>query len=102
MTFDDLHDGESSLSSAGRPCWTATSPPILSTVAMVLGSMAQYSGNHRPSSPYASTHVLSNAAHRSMTIEASAKFGWPVAGLPCDETPPLRYSDSSRGLPVGD
>lgn len=29
----------------------------------------------------ASTHVLNDVAHRLMTTEAVAKFGWPVAGI---------------------
>jgi len=28
-----------------------------------------------------SSHVLSNVAHRLMTIEAADKFGWPMAGI---------------------
>ncbi len=28
-----------------------------------------------------SAHVLSNAAHRIMTLEAIGRFGWPVAGI---------------------
>jgi len=30
---------------------------------------------------FTSTHVLSDAAHRMMTIEAMQRFGWPIAGL---------------------
>jgi predicted nucleic acid-binding protein len=28
-----------------------------------------------------SSHVLSNAAHRLMSLEACAAFGWPIAGV---------------------
>lgn len=30
---------------------------------------------------FTSTHVLSDVAHRLMTIEACAKFGWPYPGI---------------------
>jgi predicted nucleic acid-binding protein len=30
---------------------------------------------------YTSAHVLSEAAHRMMTIEAMQQFGWPIAGI---------------------
>jgi predicted nucleic acid-binding protein len=30
---------------------------------------------------FTSTHVLSEVSHRLMTIEASALFGWPFAGI---------------------
>jgi predicted nucleic acid-binding protein len=30
---------------------------------------------------YTSTHVIAETAHRLMTIEACAKFGWPFAGI---------------------
>jgi predicted nucleic acid-binding protein len=30
---------------------------------------------------YISTHVLSEAAHRLMTLEACQTFGWPYAGI---------------------
>jgi predicted nucleic acid-binding protein len=30
---------------------------------------------------FTSTHLLSEVAHRMMTIEASARFGWPFAGI---------------------
>ena len=32
-------------------------------------------------SAYTSTHVLSDVAHRLMTLEAIARFGWPQAGI---------------------
>lgn len=32
-------------------------------------------------SGFTSTHVLSNVAHRRMTLEAMAAFGWPAAGI---------------------
>ncbi|MHB8974425.1 MAG: type II toxin-antitoxin system VapC family toxin [Pirellulaceae bacterium] len=32
-------------------------------------------------SGFTSTHVLSEIAHRLMAIEASARFGWPFAGM---------------------
>src|SRR5262249_14141378 len=30
---------------------------------------------------FTSTHILTEVAHRMMTIEASARFGWPFAGI---------------------
>src|SRR6476619_2626265 len=30
---------------------------------------------------YTSTHVLGETAHRLMTLEAIARFGWPQAGI---------------------
>lgn len=30
---------------------------------------------------FTSSHVLSDVAHRLMTLEASAAFGWPMAGI---------------------
>jgi predicted nucleic acid-binding protein len=30
---------------------------------------------------YTSTHTLSEVSHRLMTIQASAQFGWPLAGI---------------------
>jgi predicted nucleic acid-binding protein len=30
---------------------------------------------------FASTHVLSDVAHRLMTLEAITRFGWPAAGI---------------------
>lgn len=32
-------------------------------------------------SGFTSTHVLTETAHRLMSIEASARFGWPFAGM---------------------
>ena len=30
---------------------------------------------------FTSAHVLSNAAHRILTLEALGRFGWPAAGI---------------------
>ncbi len=35
----------------------------------------------RDVSAYTSAHVLSNMAHRLMTLEAMGRFGWPAAGI---------------------
>ncbi len=36
---------------------------------------------HQELRGFTSTHVLSEVAHRMMTIEASLRFGWPFAGI---------------------
>ena len=32
-------------------------------------------------SAFTSTHVLTNVAHRLMTLEAADKYGWPITGI---------------------
>jgi len=44
---------------------------------------------------YTSAHVVSNVAHRIMTIEAVARFGWPAAGI---ARRLLRHPDDVRQL----
>jgi predicted nucleic acid-binding protein len=36
---------------------------------------------HQELRGYTSTHVLTETAHRLMTLEAAALFGWPLAGI---------------------
>lgn len=44
---------------------------------------------------YTSAHVVSNVAHRMMTLEAMDRFGWPAAGI---ARRLLRHADEVRQL----
>ena len=44
---------------------------------------------------YTSAHVLTNVAHRTMTLEAIDRFGWPIAGIARHM---LRHPDEVRQL----
>ncbi len=44
---------------------------------------------------YTSAHVVSNVAHRMMTVEATDRFGWPAAGI---VRRLLRHPDDFRQL----
>lgn len=55
---------------------------------------------------FTSTHVLSDVAHRCMTLEAMQQFGWPVAGIarrlrrhPADVQTLTRFRQAVEAIP---
>jgi predicted nucleic acid-binding protein len=77
MTFDSLDDGESLFLDANTLVYHFSAHPVFGPACGQL--MARI--DQRRIVGYTSTQVLSNVAHRLMTIEASATFGWPFADI---------------------
>jgi len=77
MTFADLVAGEAVFVDANpltyhfqpHPVW---GPPCTDLLQRI---------ENQELAGFTSTHVLSEVSHRLMTIEASALFGWPFAGI---------------------
>lgn len=77
MIFADIPAGASVFIDANTFVYHFTPHPILQPVcSALLARIAQ-----RDVFAVSSTHVLNDVAHRVMTTEAVAKFGWPVAGI---------------------
>ncbi|MFV2069627.1 MAG: type II toxin-antitoxin system VapC family toxin [Pirellulales bacterium] len=77
MTFDDLDDGESLFLDANTLVYHFSAHPIFGPACGQLMARIE----KQAIIGYTSTQLLSNVAHRLMTIEASAAFGWPFAGI---------------------
>lgn len=77
MTFDDLAIGQSVFLDANTFVYHFAPDPALGPACRGLLRRVE-NGEFQG---FTSTHILSEAAHRLMTIEASAKFGWPFAGI---------------------
>jgi predicted nucleic acid-binding protein len=77
MTLDDVDDGESLFLDANTLVYHFSAHPRFGPACGRLVARIE----NRKVVGYTSTQVLSNVAHRLMTIEASARFGWPFAGI---------------------
>jgi predicted nucleic acid-binding protein len=77
MTFDDLALGTSVFLDANTLVYAFSlhpqfGPPCKGLLDRI--ARQEFTG-------YTSTHVLSEAVHRLMTLEAITRFGWPQAGI---------------------
>lgn len=77
MIFTDISAGALVFIDANTFVYHFTPHPVLGLSCAALFSRIQT----REVFAVTSTHVLSDVAHRLMTTEAIAKFGWPVAGI---------------------
>lgn len=77
MIFPDISPGASVFIDANTFVYHFTPHPVLQPACSALfARIAQ-----RDVFAATSTHVLNDVAHRVMTTEAIAKFGWPVNGI---------------------
>ena len=77
MTLDDVDDGESLFLDANTLVYHFVAHPVFGPACGELMARIE----RETVVGYTSTQVLSNVAHRLMTIEAIAAFGWPLAGV---------------------
>jgi predicted nucleic acid-binding protein len=77
MTFDDLPAGASVFVDANPFIYHCTPEPTFGAVCRVLMERIA----RREVTAVTSAHVLTNVAHRMMTIEAMQRFSWPEAGI---------------------
>jgi predicted nucleic acid-binding protein len=77
MTFADLIAGEAIFLDANTLVYHFTSDLIFGTACSQLLQRIENQEIHG----FTSTHVLTEMAHRIMTIEAIGAFTWPVAGI---------------------
>lgn len=77
MTFADLIAGESVFVDANTLTYYHQPHPVL---ALPCKQLLERIDNQELAG-FTSTHVLSEVAHRLMTLEAIAQFGWPFAGI---------------------
>jgi predicted nucleic acid-binding protein len=77
MTFADLVAGDSVFLDANTLVYHFTSDPIY---GLACGQLLQRIENQEILG-FTSTRVLTELAHRIMTIEAIGAFTWPVAGI---------------------
>ena len=72
MTFDDLALGDSLFVDANPHVYHFAGDPVFGPACARLVARIQ----NQELQAYTSTHVLSEAAHHLMTLEAAAHFGW--------------------------
>jgi predicted nucleic acid-binding protein len=72
MTFDDLPSGASVFVDANPIVYYFASDPILGAASARLMARIQ----NKNLQAYTSTHVLSEAGHKLMLVEAAVQFGW--------------------------
>jgi predicted nucleic acid-binding protein len=77
MTFDDLTAGQSVFVDANTFVYHFAADPALGTACS--GLLRRIENGELQG--FTSTHVLTELAHRLMTIEASTVYGWPFAGI---------------------
>ena len=77
MTFDDLAPGSFVFLDANTLVYPFAPEPVLGPPCAELLRHVE----NEELVAFTATHVLSEAAHRMMAIEAIQKFGWPVAGI---------------------
>src|SRR5438128_3247454 len=77
MTFSDLTDGVSVFVDANPLVYHFDSHPIFGLACAGLLARIER-GDLRG---FTSTHVLSEMAHRLMSLEACAVYGWPFPGI---------------------
>ena len=77
MIFADLVAGDSVFVDANTLVYHFQPHPVFGLACTDLVERIE----HQNLVGFTSTHVLSEMAHRLMTMEASALFGWPFAGI---------------------
>lgn len=77
MTFDDLVIGQSAFLDANTFVDQFAPDPVFGPACSQLLQRIE----NGEVQGFTSTHILSEVVHRLMTIEASAVFGWPFAGI---------------------
>ena len=77
MTFADLLAGEAVFVDANALTYHFQPHPVLGPPCTALLGRIE----NQELAGFTSTHVLSEVSHRLMTIQASARFGWPFAGI---------------------
>ncbi len=77
MTFADLPNGASVFVDGNTLVYHFQPHPVFGAACTDLLERIE----HQEVTGYTSTHVLSEMAHRLMTLEACAAFGWPYAGI---------------------
>jgi predicted nucleic acid-binding protein len=77
MIFADLTGGESIFLDTNTLVYHFTQHPAFGTACTDLLDRIE----RQEISAYTSTHILTEVAHRVMTVEASAAFNWPYAGI---------------------
>ena len=78
MTFADVPAGASLFLDANTLVYHFSTEPTLGPPCTELLERA----SRQEILAHTSTHVLSEMAHRLMTLEACATFGWPMPGSP--------------------
>lgn len=77
MTYADLAAGDSTFVDANTLIHHFTLHPVYGSAATDLLKRIE----QQQLTGFTSTHILGEVAHRLMTIEAIALFGWPFAGI---------------------
>ncbi len=77
MTFADLLAGEAVFVDANALTYHFQPHPVFGPPCTALLRRIE----NQELAGFTSTHVLSEVSHRLMTIQASALFGWPFAGI---------------------
>ena len=77
MTFADLPAGAAVFVDANTLVYHFQPHPVLGAVCTDLVERIE----RQELAGFTSTHVLSEMAHRLMTLEACLRFGWPFAGI---------------------
>jgi hypothetical protein len=91
MTFADLVAGDAIFLDANTLVYHFTSDPVFGAACSQLLQRVE----NQEIQGHTSTHVLTETAHRIMTIEAMGAFAWPSPASPADSgSIPPRYSSS--------
>jgi predicted nucleic acid-binding protein len=77
MTFNDLAANDAVFIDANTLVFHFSVHPVLSPPCSDLLERIE----RQELKGYTSSHVLSDVAHRLMTLEAAGRFGWPHAGI---------------------
>src|SRR5438045_655163 len=77
MTFDDLLSGDAVFVDSNILTYHFQPHPVFGPACTQLLKRIE----SQDLTGFSSTHVLAEVAHRLMTMEASAAFGWPFAGI---------------------
>ncbi|HBI44034.1 MAG TPA: hypothetical protein DDY78_14460 [Planctomycetales bacterium] len=77
MTFADLPGGTAVFVDANTLVYHFQPHPVFGPACTDLLERIE----HQDLSGFTSTHILSEFAHRLMTLEACALFGWPFSGI---------------------
>jgi predicted nucleic acid-binding protein len=77
MTFADLPAGAAVFVDANTLVYHFQPHPVLGAICTDLVERIE----RQELAGFTSTHVLSEVAHRLMTLEACSAFGWPFAGI---------------------
>lgn len=77
MIFADIPDGSSVFLDANTYVYHFAADPVFKTPCTDLLHRIEQNQVHG----FISTHVITEAAHRLMTLEAINVFGWPIVGI---------------------